>query len=122
MQADTLRFSTAARVVALEARQMGLCSPTFCSPPGVAGATRTIRRSNAGTRVAVAVRGRPLADVVADLVEGVVMANGLSGADAVRCRHRLAGALDAAQRAAARPTEVASRRSPGWRNRQAQGA
>jgi len=39
-----------------------------------------------GVVVAVAVRGRPFVDVVADMVEGVVVANGLQGVAATRVR------------------------------------
>jgi hypothetical protein len=39
------------------------------------------------------VRGRPLADVLVDLVEGVVAANGLEGEEAARLRRRLLAAL-----------------------------
>jgi hypothetical protein len=101
MVGDTLRFSTAARLVAGEARRLGLRPPGYRSPPGIAGAMRTIRRTGDATMVAVAIRGRPLADVVADLIEGVVVANGLAGPEAMRCRRRLVAAVDAAQRAAA---------------------
>ena len=95
MPADSLRFSTAAHVVAAEARAMGLRPPSFRSPPGVPGAVRTIRRRPGAPVVAVLVRGRPLTDVMADLIEGVVVANELRGSQAVRCRRRLAAALDA---------------------------
>ncbi len=101
MQTDSLGFTVAARVVAAEARRMGLAVPGFRSPPRLPGATRTIRRSASGAMVAVVARGRPLADVVADLIEGVVVANTLAGQAAVRCRRRLAHAVDSAQRAAA---------------------
>jgi hypothetical protein len=101
MHADSLGFSTAARVVAVEARRLGLLVPGFRSPPRRPGLLRTIRRSGDGIMIAVVVRGRSIEDVVADLVEGVVVANGLRGASARRCRHQLTGALAAAQRAAA---------------------
>lgn len=39
--------------------------------------------------MAVAHRGRPFAAVLADLVEGVVVANHLAGADALRARSAL---------------------------------
>jgi hypothetical protein len=100
MHADSLGFSTSARLVATEARRLGLAVPGFRSPPRLPGAVRTIRRGSDGAMVAVVLRGRPLTDVVADLIEGVVVANGLSGAAAVRCRRRLAAGLDAARQAA----------------------
>ncbi|HWW52132.1 MAG TPA: hypothetical protein VNY84_00075 [Acidimicrobiales bacterium] len=95
MAAESLRFSVIARAVASEARRLGLRVPGFRSPPRLHGATRTIRRADGSALVAVAIRGRPLADVVADVIEGVVVANGLRGAAAVRCRRRLASAVDA---------------------------
>jgi hypothetical protein len=71
-------------------RRLGLATPSFRSPPGVAGATRTIRRRPAAPPVvAVRHRGRQPAAVVADLVEGVVVANGLTGGEAMRARSAL---------------------------------
>ena len=101
MQADSLGFSAAARVAAAEARRLGLRVPSFRSPPGLPGCVRTIRHSRGGVVVAVAVRGRSIQDVIADLVDGIIVANGLTAAKATRCRFRLTAALDAAQRAAA---------------------
>lgn len=71
-------------------RRLGLQAPSFRSPPGLAGATRTIRQRASGPPV-VAVRhqGRQPAAVVADLVEGVVVANRLAGGDAMRARSAL---------------------------------
>ena len=71
-------------------RRLGLDLPSFRSPPGLAGAIRTIRRRPAGPPVvAVRHRGRQPAAVVADLVEGVVVANGLAGGEALRTRSAL---------------------------------
>jgi hypothetical protein len=94
MAAESLRFSVIARSVAAEARQLGLRVPAFRSPPRLQGATRTIRRRDGSVLVAVVIRGRPVADVVADVIEGVVVANGLRGPAAARCRRRLASAVD----------------------------
>lgn len=83
-------FGWAARLVAAEARRHGLLAPGFRSPPGLAGAHRTIRRlPSGGAMVAVRLRDRPFAEVVADMVEGVLVANGLQGADAARWRAHL---------------------------------
>jgi len=101
MSAESVRFSAAARVISAEARKMGLRTPAFRSPPRIAGAIRTIRRAHDGDMVAIVVRGRPLTDVVADLIEGVVVANGLAGSRAVRCRRRLAEAFASSCRHAA---------------------
>ena len=73
---------------------LGLVTPTFRSPPRVPGAVRTIRRhARDAVVVATAVRGRPFADVLADMVEGVVVANRLTGAEAVRVRTALTAGL-----------------------------
>jgi hypothetical protein len=101
MSADSLRFAVAARAVAGGARRLGLRVPNFRSPPRLDGAPRTIRRRADAATVAVVIRGRPLADVVADLIEGVIVANALKGDAAVRGRRRLAACVDAAQRAGA---------------------
>ena len=69
---------------------MGWVAPSFRSPPGVAGAQRTLRRRPDGSYVvAVALRDRPWPAVVADMIEGVVIANGLRGLAAERCREVL---------------------------------
>ncbi|MFM7063637.1 MAG: hypothetical protein ACKO04_09130, partial [Actinomycetes bacterium] len=75
------------RAVVTAARRRGLRPPVFRSPPRLDGVDRTIRRRPDGA-VVIAVRtvGRPFASVQADVVEGVVVANGLgtSEADAFR--------------------------------------
>jgi hypothetical protein len=82
--ADTtvLYFTTAARRLGMEAHRHGLTCPGFRSPPRIPGARRTIRWFSAGAVVAVAIKDRPVADVVADMVDGVVKANRLSGSQA----------------------------------------
>ena len=85
--ADALGFAAVARVLAAEARGRGLAVPGFRSPPRLAGARRSLcRHPDGGAVVAVVVRGRPLADVAVDMVEGVLVVNRLSGprAEAVR--------------------------------------
>ncbi|HVM09718.1 MAG TPA: hypothetical protein VM345_14720 [Acidimicrobiales bacterium] len=88
------RFSLAARTVAVQARSLGLVAPGFRSPPASPAAVRTMRRFADG-RCIVAVRaaGRPHAEVIRDLVEGVIAANGLSGAAADHARSRLLDAV-----------------------------
>jgi hypothetical protein len=91
--ATSLGFAAAARALAAEARALGLTVPAFRSPPGLSGATRTLRRrADGGAVVAVRVRGRPLADVAADLVEGVLRANGLDRPAAAAMREPLLAA------------------------------
>ena len=73
---------------------MGLVVPGFRSPPRLPDADRTIRRSAGEPIVAVRVRGRPFADVVADVVEGVLVANGIRGRPEWRVRRRLLAAVE----------------------------
>jgi hypothetical protein len=88
-------FTQTARTLAAGARAAGLIAPAFRTPPKRSDAVRTIRRLPGGTVVAVRVRGRSRADVVGDMVEGVVRANGLGGEAATRLRTALlAAALD----------------------------
>lgn len=84
--ANSFGFAEAAHAVATAARSRGLVVPGFRSPPA-GGADRTVRRRRgAPAAVAVRVSGRPLHAVVEDMVEGVVVANGLAGVDAEQCR------------------------------------
>ena len=91
-----LRFADAARRLGAAAHEAGLDVPAFRSPPRVPGAARTIRRYPAGAVVSVRLRGRPFADVLGDMVDGVLAANRVPPADTERMRARLTGALDAA--------------------------
>ncbi len=63
--------------------------PGFRSPPRIADAHRTIRRRGSVPSVAVRLRGRPWSAVLADMIEGVVVANELSGMRADRVRAAL---------------------------------
>jgi hypothetical protein len=92
--ASTLHFARAARVLAGEARRLGLVVPSFRCPPRLTGADRTLRRRGASSMVAVRVRGRPWVAVLGDLVEGVVVANRLQGAEADRARTALWAAVE----------------------------
>jgi hypothetical protein len=93
---SSLRFADAVRVLAAEARALGLEVPGFRSPPGLAGADRSLRRRPGGApAVAVRLVGRPFDAVVVDMVEGIVVANGLRGAAAERVRARLQAAVPA---------------------------
>ncbi len=87
-----IRFTHVARQLGAAARAAGLVVPAFRTPPRRAGATRTIRRLPGGPIVSVLVVGRPFGVVVADLVEGVVVANDLVGDAAMRVRTRLSQA------------------------------
>ncbi len=90
----SLRFAHAVRELNVATRANGLRLPGFRSPPRVAGAQRTVRwREDGSAVVAVQLRGRPWPAVLADLVEGVVVANRLRGLEAERCRRLLWEAL-----------------------------
>lgn len=98
---DSFQFSSTCRALAAAARAAGLVAPSFRSPPGVDGATRTLRRRGPTSSVlAVAIHGRPTEVVLADLVEGIVIANRLTGKDSLQARTVLWEAI-ADQRAAA---------------------
>lgn len=102
MQPTAVRFAHVVRTLASAARAEGLRAPSFRSPPRMAGAVRTVRRRRDGSAsVAVAVKDRPWAAVLADLVEGVVVANRLRGPAAERARAALWAAVGAEDEAAA---------------------
>ncbi|MDP6480524.1 MAG: hypothetical protein QF522_01475 [Acidimicrobiales bacterium] len=86
MDATTLRFAEAARSLGMAARLRGLQVPTFRSPPGITDVQRSIRRRGQSSTVAVVLKGRPWAAVVADMIEGILVANRLDNgrADMVR--------------------------------------
>ena len=99
-QSSSLRFARAVQALAQSARALGLLVPGFRSPPRLVGVQRSIKRWDGGATVAVVVRGRPWPAVQADLVEGVVAANGLVSPVSDRAREELWLALEGA------PTEA----------------
>ena len=91
-----VEFAALARAIASTVHQSGLAAPGFRCPTRIIGVDRTIRRlagqDVAGTAagiVAVNVKDRPLAAVVADMIEGVVILNQLSAVEAARVRAAL---------------------------------
>jgi hypothetical protein len=82
----TLEFAHAARLLAGEARRQGLVAPSFRCPPRIVGVDRSLRRHARGAVVAVQLKGRPWQAVLADMVEGVVVANRLEPPLADRVR------------------------------------
>jgi hypothetical protein len=94
MQSSSIRFARAVQSLAQAARALGLLVPAFRSPPRLAGVQRSIRRWAGGATVAVVVRDRPWPAVQADLIEGIVAANGLAGPAADRARAALWAALE----------------------------
>lgn len=92
--ATSLRFAQAARALGDAARRRELTAPAFRSPPRLAEVDRTIRRRFDGTAtVSVRLRDRPWSAVLGDLVEGVVVANNLSGPAAMHARAALWAAV-----------------------------
>jgi hypothetical protein len=96
VEAGALLFSQAARRLGAAARAAGLVVPAFRCPPRLAGARRTLRRYPGGAVIAVRVKDRPFADVAADMVEGVLVVNGLAGDAANRMRPVLAEVVEPA--------------------------
>ena len=95
MDATSVRFAGAVKSLSDVARRLGLAVPAFRSPPRLAGCERTIRwRPDGGATVAIRLRGRLWVQVLADMVEGVVAANGLQGAEADRVRTALWAAVE----------------------------
>jgi hypothetical protein len=94
VSSSSISFSSLARALAAEVRRHGLALPSFSSPPRVAGARRTIRRLHGGgVMVSVQVRGRSVDEVLFDMVDGVVVANGLRGREAEGWRLALRAAV-----------------------------
>ncbi len=97
-----LHFARSARRLGLAARAAGLIVPAFRSPPRRADVRRSIRSLPGGAVVAVQVAGRAFDEIEADMVDGVLAANHLTGEAADRIRHTLLAALaDVADPAAA---------------------
>ena len=91
--ASSIDFAEAARLLGRAARRRGLVAPGFRSPPRVVGADRTIRRRGGAAVVSVRVRDRPVPAVLADMIEGIVVANDLVTPDADRVRSELWGVI-----------------------------
>jgi hypothetical protein len=100
--ASSVRFAHAARALGEAARHRQLVVPAFRSPPRLTDVDRTIRRRpDGGATVSVRLQARPWPAVLGDMVEGVVVANGLSGPEAMRVRAALWSAVEAEVAAAA---------------------
>jgi hypothetical protein len=99
---SALDFAEMSRHLAGEARRHGLVAPGFRSPPRLQGVTRSVRRYQDGQwLVSVRCRGRSAADVAADMVDGVLVANGLEGTAAGGWRITLRAACLQEERSAA---------------------
>ncbi len=94
MESTSMRFAATVRALGMEARRLGLAVPGFRSPPRLIGVQRSLRRRGDGSAlVSVVVRDRPFAAVLADCVEGVVVANRLDGTRADQARAALWAAV-----------------------------
>lgn len=83
----SLEFASTVRTLGGAARKAGLDVPSFRSPPGVPGVTRTCRRRGDGScTVAVVVKDRTDHEVTADLIEGILLTNSLTGPEATQAR------------------------------------
>ena len=102
--ANAARFAFAARALADAARSLGLVAPGFRSPPRLVGSDRTLRSQGGRCTVSVRVRGRPWVPVLSDMVEGVVVANRLTGSAAARAREALWQAAGPEPMAGGEPT------------------
>ena len=87
---SALDFAHAARLLGREARGRGLVAPSYRCPPRIVGVQRSLRRfPKGGATVAVQLKGRPWLAVLGDMIEGVVVANGLKPPHADRLRNEL---------------------------------
>ena len=83
---SAVQFAAAAQALGRASQALGLVPPSFRFPPRIPRAARTLRRRRGRCVVSVVVRGRPWVAVQADMIEGVVAANRLAGAEADRAR------------------------------------
>lgn len=106
MSATSVDFADAARTLTRAARGKGLVGPSFRCPPRLVGVDRSLRRRGGGVIVSVRLRGRPWVAVLADMIEGVVVANHLQPPHADRFRAELwaaCGIVPTVQREDPRP-------------------
>lgn len=90
MKSTAVEFANTARMLGDAARRHGCTVPSFRSPPKVPGRMRTVRRhGDTSVTVSLVVRGRPWSSVMADMIEGFVVANQLGGAEAEQLRDLL---------------------------------
>jgi len=91
--ASTVEFAHAARALTRAAGRRSLVAPSFRCPPRLVGVDRSIRHrrgiSGDDPVVSVRVKGRPREAVLADMIEGIVVANGLLAPEADRVRNEL---------------------------------
>lgn len=87
---SSLEFAEAARQMGHTIRANNHEVPTFRSPPKAPGQLRSLRRRSDGSvTISVALRGRSMAAILADMIDGVVAANELDGTSATSLREEL---------------------------------
>jgi hypothetical protein len=87
---NTLQFAAAASALTQASSRLGLVGPGFRCPPRLAGVDRSLRRRADGSAiVAVRVRNRPVAAVLADMIDGVLASNRVTGSTATTLRRAL---------------------------------
>ena len=90
----SLDFGAAARSLARAAHLRGLVVPVFASPPSRPDLHRSIRRRNGSPVVSIRLGDRPRGAVLADMIEGIVVANYLEDSKADLVRSTLWLAID----------------------------
>ncbi len=100
MEVKTYRFAETVRALGRASRHLALGVPVFRSPPGLLGVQRSIRRNGENVVISIAVKERPWGAVLADMVEGVIVTNELSGSRADIARSALWRAIDSEELAA----------------------
>lgn len=77
--ATATSFAQLALLLGEEARRLNLCAPGFRSPPRVHGVNRTLRRRAGGVpMVSIRLHGRTLEAVIADMIQGILVANDIA--------------------------------------------
>ena len=77
----SIQFSITVRTLGRIANQLGYVTPQFRCPPPSAQYQRSVRRNHDDLSISIVIRGRPWLAVLADIVEGFVIANAKLGQD-----------------------------------------
>lgn len=86
---SVLDFDEIGRALTKAARALDLTAPAWRTLPSNDDRERAIRRTAAGDTVLVRLTGRPRSVVIADMVEGIIASNHLTGEPAARARRIL---------------------------------
>ncbi len=76
---NSMEFAEAARRLNRACARLGVACPAFRSPGGGSKGRTLRRRSDGSVLVSVLIRQRPAVSVLADMVDGVLAANGMGG-------------------------------------------